>query len=244
MTTDPNQPTFTNVAAFKSLYADIGRDFYAVYCASSGGKNFQGNPCPAWDDLPEAVRGHWSVVAHRAFEWVHDAVKVPAESLDGLPDPLAALATYQSYAGPSAPVPAKAAARAAMKERLLAEAALGTMRCGRRDEGGPPSDSPTPDRWHDRDGRLVCSYCGSARPEDFLARAAAGEPVTPTDKNYKVYIGKNYKVYFQHFDTAQRDELVRLVNAGELVFEHPGFFYVTPFFMTRVEPPPTVTVTP
>lgn len=43
------------------------RDFYAVYCASSDGKNYQGLPCPEWDALTEAVRGHWYTVALRSL---------------------------------------------------------------------------------------------------------------------------------------------------------------------------------
>ena len=42
-------------------------DFYAVYCASSDGKNYQGLPCPEWDALTPAVRGHWYTVALRAY---------------------------------------------------------------------------------------------------------------------------------------------------------------------------------
>jgi hypothetical protein len=37
---------------------------YATYCASSGGKNFRGEPCPAWADLPSEIRGHWAAVAY------------------------------------------------------------------------------------------------------------------------------------------------------------------------------------
>lgn len=44
------------------------RDFYAVYCASSDGKNYQGLPCPAWDALTPAVRGHWYTVALRSLQ--------------------------------------------------------------------------------------------------------------------------------------------------------------------------------
>jgi hypothetical protein len=40
--------------------------FYAVYCESSGGKNFRGDPCPAWAELPEAIRWHWTAVAKAA----------------------------------------------------------------------------------------------------------------------------------------------------------------------------------
>jgi hypothetical protein len=45
----------------------LARDIYAVYCASSDGKNYQGLPCPAWDALTDAVRGHWYTVALRVF---------------------------------------------------------------------------------------------------------------------------------------------------------------------------------
>lgn len=44
------------------------RDFYAIYCASSGGLNFQGQPCPPWYKLTDAVRGHWTVVALRSIQ--------------------------------------------------------------------------------------------------------------------------------------------------------------------------------
>ena len=44
------------------------RDFYATYCASSDGKNYQGLPCPDWDNLTDAVRGHWYTVALRSCQ--------------------------------------------------------------------------------------------------------------------------------------------------------------------------------
>lgn len=44
------------------------RDFYATYCASSDGKNYQGLPCPDWDALTPAVRGHWYTVALRSLQ--------------------------------------------------------------------------------------------------------------------------------------------------------------------------------
>ena|ERR1051325_2784938 len=44
------------------------RDFYAVYCASSDGKNYQGLPCPEWDNLTDAVRRHWYTVALRSLQ--------------------------------------------------------------------------------------------------------------------------------------------------------------------------------
>jgi hypothetical protein len=51
------------------------RDFYAAYCMSSDGKNYQGLPCPDWDALTPAVRGHWYTVALRSHQL--DASNVP-----------------------------------------------------------------------------------------------------------------------------------------------------------------------
>jgi len=46
-----------------SVAAVLGKDLYLTYCASREWKNFRGDPCPPWDDLPEAVRTHWTAVA-------------------------------------------------------------------------------------------------------------------------------------------------------------------------------------
>jgi len=60
------------------------RDLYAVYCASSDGKNYQGLPCPAWDALTEAVRGHWYTVALRT-EQIHSDENILVGSEDEHP---------------------------------------------------------------------------------------------------------------------------------------------------------------
>lgn len=41
---------------------------YAAYAISAGGKNFQGNPMPAWAELPEAIRGHWRAAVGAVIE--------------------------------------------------------------------------------------------------------------------------------------------------------------------------------
>jgi hypothetical protein len=46
-----------------TVAAVLAKDLYLAYCASSDWKNFQGEPCPPWDDLPETVRTHWGAVA-------------------------------------------------------------------------------------------------------------------------------------------------------------------------------------
>lgn len=90
----------------------LARDLYAVYCASADGKNYQGLPCPAWDDLTEAVRGHWTTVALRARQLEglivigRDGTDVTARTtppddlaIGHLPDPAHALEVWQRYSG-------------------------------------------------------------------------------------------------------------------------------------------------
>lgn len=36
--------------------------YYAAYTANSDNLNYQGLPCPAWADLPQAIRDHWCAV--------------------------------------------------------------------------------------------------------------------------------------------------------------------------------------
>jgi hypothetical protein len=89
------------------------RDLYATYCASSNGLNYQGLPCPAWDALTEAVRGHWYTVALRTIELgVRDAdADTPAGlapefdhpptdyTLGHLPSMVHALEVWRRYSG-------------------------------------------------------------------------------------------------------------------------------------------------
>ena len=56
----------------------LARLMYESYCDHANWKNYQGLPCPRWNDaatlgnrdatLSEAVRGHWRCVARVAFE--------------------------------------------------------------------------------------------------------------------------------------------------------------------------------
>ena len=86
------------------------------------------------------------------------------------------------------------------------------------------------------DGVLRCTYCGSVHPDDFMERVEAGESVTPTDKDYKTYIG-GQKFYFDHLSVEQHKAFVELVNAKRVAFETPGRFYVLPFFMDFADEP-------
>lgn len=38
---------------------DLARMAYAAYGESTGGKNFRGEPMPAWEDLPAAITTAW-----------------------------------------------------------------------------------------------------------------------------------------------------------------------------------------
>ena len=83
------------------------RDLYAVYCASSDGKNYQGLPCPAWDKLTDAVRGHWYAVAKRTLDLqsnpsvIGDESKLPPSdyTLGHLSDPAHAFDVWREYSG-------------------------------------------------------------------------------------------------------------------------------------------------
>lgn len=44
----------------------MARGLYEAYIANSGGLNYQGLPCPTWENLTPAIRGHWCATACEA----------------------------------------------------------------------------------------------------------------------------------------------------------------------------------
>ena len=96
-------------------------------------------------------------------------------------------------------------------------------------------DNRQTDFWFKAEGEYLCSYCGSLRPDQVLARIAAGETITPTDKNYKAYLANYRKIYFQHFSEDDCKEFIRLYNLGpgegQMKVGPPGHFYRLPYFM-------------
>ena len=116
-----------------------------------------------------------------------------------------------------------------------------TFDCPRRAEVGGAPQFPGPDRWREDQ---TCSYCGSLSPAKLFEAIEAGTALDPTDKSYKLYIGKlgadgqeihaspAGKFYFQHLSEAERRRFVELSNAGKLHMPH-GWFYVMPFFMRQ-----------
>lgn len=89
---------------------------------------------------------------------------------------------------------------------------------------------PAEDHWRDDN---TCSYCGSMHPDLFIEKVRQGVAITPTDKNYKVYIDGMKKFYFEHLSEEQKNTFVQMLNDKQVKFEYPGHFYRLPFFITK-----------
>ena len=37
----------------------MAKKMYMAYCENSGNKNFRGEECPRWEELPQAIQSHW-----------------------------------------------------------------------------------------------------------------------------------------------------------------------------------------
>lgn len=104
--------------------------------------------------------------------------------------------------------------------------------CPRAQESGGGPDSPfkPPEMTWREDG--TCSYCGSLSEDSFFQAIEAGVKLTPTDKNYKIYVDVKVhgagKFYFQHLSDEGKTKFIELMNA-------PGYFYVLPFFASAVK---------
>lgn len=49
----------------RMAWVEIAASAYRAYAASTGGKNFRGDPMPAFDQLPDAIRTAWEVAARQ-----------------------------------------------------------------------------------------------------------------------------------------------------------------------------------
>lgn len=47
-------------------WQEIAASAYRAYSNSTGNKNFQGNPMPAWENLPQAIRTAWEAAVRHA----------------------------------------------------------------------------------------------------------------------------------------------------------------------------------
>lgn len=69
--------------------------------------------------------------------------------------------------------------------------------------------------------------------KQFMEKVREGCVLTPTDKNYKVYVNGSYgKFYFDDpaFTQEMKQEFIDLLNAKKIGFDYPGYFYVKPYF--------------
>lgn len=46
---------------------DVARRMYGAYTLSSGGLNYQGLPCPKWEDLPPKIQEHWEAASRAVW---------------------------------------------------------------------------------------------------------------------------------------------------------------------------------
>jgi hypothetical protein len=49
---------------------DLAKTAYAAYGEATGGKNFRGEPMPAWDDLGTPIQTAWVAAAGAVFKAV------------------------------------------------------------------------------------------------------------------------------------------------------------------------------
>ena len=102
-----------------------------------------------------------------------------------------------------------------------------TQPCPRQRYATLQSQRDHQSRWLE-DG--TCSYCGSLHPDELFRCIEAGAEITPTDKNYKIYVAHRRKFYFWHLDDAGEGRFVDLCNEQKVTFAEPGYFYVLPYF--------------
>ncbi len=51
-------------------WVEYAASAYRAYAASTGNKNFRGDPMPAWDDLPQPIRTAWEAAVRQAVSCV------------------------------------------------------------------------------------------------------------------------------------------------------------------------------
>ena len=62
-------------------WEDIAQSAYRAYAASTGNKNFRGDPMPEWPDLPQSIRVAWEAAARK----VGDCLWMPPQSMPPQP---------------------------------------------------------------------------------------------------------------------------------------------------------------
>jgi hypothetical protein len=75
-TYDPADESMT--ASPGPAYADIAASAYRAYAASTGNKNYQGNPMPTWDQLSQAIQTAWEAAIRQALNLNDGAATHPS----------------------------------------------------------------------------------------------------------------------------------------------------------------------
>lgn len=60
---------------------DLGRTAYAAYGATTGFKNFRGEPMPTWYDLPSTIQQAWVAAGQAVAQAMLQAVNTPPPQL-------------------------------------------------------------------------------------------------------------------------------------------------------------------
>jgi hypothetical protein len=60
-----------NTAQAGMAWTDIAASAYRAYAVSTGNKNYQGNPMPTWDELPQAIRTAWESAARQVGDCIN-----------------------------------------------------------------------------------------------------------------------------------------------------------------------------
>jgi hypothetical protein len=57
-------------------YESIAKSAYKAYSASTGNKNFRGEPMPEWKELPQPIQTAWEVATRQIIEiWEGNAIE-------------------------------------------------------------------------------------------------------------------------------------------------------------------------
>lgn len=99
---------------------------------------------------------------------------------------------------------------------------------------------PKEDHWEQQNGETRCSYCGSLRPDVFMARVTGGAQLIPTERSDKTYLRRGggsasgqSRFYWAHLSEEHKRMFISMVDAGQVTFAKPGHFLAYPYFMRK-----------
>jgi hypothetical protein len=63
-------------------WCEIAKTAYRAYAASTGNKNFRGDPMPDWYDLPQPIRTAWEAAARQVGACLGETGEGKSEQFD------------------------------------------------------------------------------------------------------------------------------------------------------------------